>query len=149
MHVNGDTPQTFGLHTSIYLHPTTILESVPCSHTIFGGSIDCMRAHSIYCAACTASFQKLQRLQKSILQSHFKNKGPLWPGAASGRPQGAVKRKRTLPKGKWWAANPRGPWATGAIRSLALGNVSFLSSSSDARARSQFCPKGCSSGWPR
>lgn len=52
------------------------------------------------------SFQRVQRQQKSIFQSYFKNKSLMWPRAASGTPQGPVNRKTSLPEGKWLATHP-------------------------------------------
>lgn len=40
-------------------------------------------------------FSELKKPWKSILQSHFRNKGFMWHGIASGRLQGPVNRQRT------------------------------------------------------
>lgn len=56
-----------------------------------------------------------QRLQKSILQNSFKNKGLVQSRAATDRPQGLVNRKRTPLEDKQYMADPRKRWAMGAI----------------------------------
>lgn len=51
-------------------------------------------------AMLSYGFRRLQRLQTSILWSHFKNEGLRKSRVASGRPQRLVNRKRTSPEYK-------------------------------------------------
>lgn len=81
-----------------------------------------------------AGFWRPQRPRKSILWSSFKNQGIMQARAVSGREQGPVNRKRTVPEGRPCMADPGECWAGGQSqhfpRLTGLGEqckVAFLS----------------------
>lgn len=114
-----------------------------CSWTIFGGCGGCVRMQCAITrsldplekswerAVLSCGFQTLwklhengvcfymvfgtRRVHRRAFSSHFTNEDLMQPGAASGRLQRPVNRKRTQPEIKWCMANPGDCCTVGAI----------------------------------
>lgn len=105
-HVKGETPH-FGWHASVHQHTISSHESMPHSCVIFRGCGGRTRGP---CSHTNCSLSKNDtrtghgfqccRDWKSILQSCFRNRGLVWPRAASGKPQGLANRKWAPSEGK-------------------------------------------------
>lgn len=130
---------SLGDNVSIHQHPTTtILEKhSPFMHDFGrlrklgknGVRMTLWKLHNWALLACSLwrlkivqewsmllpTFGRLQKQQKRILWSPFKNEGVVRSRAASGRPQGPVNGKRTPPEGKQCIAGPGESLAMGTI----------------------------------
>lgn len=164
MYVKDDMPRHFWITCQHSPTPDNYSQKHTHCHTFFRG---CTRRSVLLCVSKSLTFMRecsmlshsFQRLWKSILQSHIKNKGLRWTGAASGRPRGPVNRKRTPLESKWqsWGALGHGgnctipqalcPSRNGARWSFKMAEV-MLELKLRPRA-SLGTARCCCSGWPK